>query len=103
VTNIGSDSIPCVATARIVRASKKLAELPTTHPEHPFAATGAGLHWLTCVTLNHDAGVPRELISSITGHEPANIDAVLAHYTARTADQATTALNMRVAHEAKSP
>ena len=56
----------------------------------------------TCVTLNHDAGVPRELISSITGHEPANIDAVLAHYTARTADQATTALNMRVAHEAKS-
>jgi integrase len=56
----------------------------------------------TCVTLNHDAGVPRELISSITGHEPANIDAVLAHYTARTADQATTALNMRIAHEAKS-
>jgi len=56
----------------------------------------------TCVTLNHDAGVPRELISSITGHEPANIDAVLAHYTARTADQATAALNMRIAHEAKS-
>ncbi len=55
----------------------------------------------TCVTLNHDAGVPRELISSITGHEPANIDAVLAHYTARTADQAAAALNMRVAHEAK--
>jgi hypothetical protein len=55
----------------------------------------------TCVTLSHDAGVPRELISSITGHEPANIDAVLAHYTVRTADQATTALNMRVAHEAK--
>ena len=55
----------------------------------------------TCVTLNHDAGVPRDLISSITGHEPANIDAVLAHYTARTADQATAALNMRVAHEAK--
>jgi hypothetical protein len=54
----------------------------------------------TCVTLNHDAGVPRELISAITGHEPANIDAVLAHYTARTADQAATALNMRVAHEA---
>jgi hypothetical protein len=55
----------------------------------------------TCVTLNHDAGVPRELISSITGHEPANIDAVLAHYTARTADQAAAALKMRVAHEAK--
>ena len=53
------------------------------------------------MTLNHDAGVPRELISSITGHEPANIDAVLAHYTARTADQAAAALNMRVAHEAK--
>jgi hypothetical protein len=33
----------------------------------------------TCVTLNHDAGVPRDLISSITGHEPANIDAMLAH------------------------
>jgi hypothetical protein len=56
----------------------------------------------TCVTLNHDAGVPRELISAITGHEPANIDTVLAHYTARTADQAATALIMRVAHEAKS-
>jgi hypothetical protein len=55
----------------------------------------------TCVTLNHDAGVPRELISAITGHEPANIDAVLAHYTARTADQAAAALSMRVAHEAK--
>jgi len=55
----------------------------------------------TCVTLNHDAGVRHDLISSITGHEPANIDAVLAHYTARTADQATAALNMRVAHEAK--
>jgi len=51
--------------------------------------------------LNHDAGVRHDLISSITGHEPANIDAVLAHYTARTADQATAALNMRVAHEAK--
>ena len=56
----------------------------------------------TFVALNHDAGVPRDLISSITGHEPANIDAVLAHYTARTADQATAALNMRVAHEAKA-
>jgi integrase len=55
----------------------------------------------TCVTLNHDAGVPRELISSITGHEPKSIDEVLAHYTARTADQAATALNMRLAHEAK--
>jgi hypothetical protein len=55
----------------------------------------------TCVILNHDAGVPRDLIASITGHEPANIDAVLAHYTARTADQAATALNMRVAHEAQ--
>ena len=56
----------------------------------------------TCVTLNHDAGVPRELISAITDHKPANIDTVLAHYTARTADQAATALIMRVAHEAKS-
>ena len=56
----------------------------------------------TCVTLNHDAGVPRELISAITGHEPANIDAVLAHYTARTADQAATALSMRVAYEEKA-
>ena len=55
----------------------------------------------TCVTLNHDAGVPRELISSINGHKPANIDAVLAHHTARTVGQATTALNMRVDHEAK--
>jgi hypothetical protein len=45
--------------------------------------------------------VPRELISSITGHEPKSIDEVLAHYTARTADQAAAALNMRLAHEAK--
>jgi integrase len=55
----------------------------------------------TCITLNHDAGVPRELISAITGHELATIDAVMKCYTARTADQAAAALNIRLAHEAK--
>ena len=55
----------------------------------------------TCVTLNHDAGISRELISGITGHEPESVDEVLAHYTARTADQAARALNLRLAHEAK--
>jgi hypothetical protein len=31
----------------------------------------------TCITLNHDAGVPRELIRAITGHELDTIDQVL--------------------------
>jgi len=55
----------------------------------------------TCVTLNHDAKVPRDLMPAITGHEPKMIDEVLAHYHARTADQAAEALNIRVEHEAK--
>ena len=55
----------------------------------------------TCITLNHDAGVPRELIPSITGHELATIDEVMKCYNARTADQAAAALTIRLAHEAK--
>lgn len=55
----------------------------------------------TCITLNHDAGVPRERIAAITGHELATIDDVMRHYTAVTADQAEAALQMRLAHEAK--
>ena len=31
----------------------------------------------TCITLNHDAGLPRELIRAITGHELDTIDQVL--------------------------
>ena len=54
----------------------------------------------TCVTLNHDAGVSRDLMPAITGHEPKMIDEVLAYYYARTADQAEAALSIRVAHEA---
>ena len=55
----------------------------------------------TCITLNHDAGVPRELIRAITGHELDTIDQVLKCYAAVTADQAAAALNIRMAYEAK--
>lgn len=55
----------------------------------------------TCITLNHDAGVPRELIRAITGHEIDTIDEVLKCYAATTADQAEAALSLRLAHEAK--
>jgi hypothetical protein len=56
----------------------------------------------TCVTLNHDAGISRELIGSITGYSPESIDQIMAHYMARTADQAEAALNLRMQHETKS-
>lgn len=55
----------------------------------------------TCVTLNFDAGVPPNLIAGITGHRQEEIDEILAHYRARTADQAAAALELRLAHEAK--
>jgi hypothetical protein len=55
----------------------------------------------TCITLMHDARIPRDLMPSISGHEPTTIDEVLAHYTASTADQAAAALTMRIDHEAK--
>ncbi|WP_395713754.1 hypothetical protein [Reyranella sp.] len=56
----------------------------------------------TCITLNHDAGVPRELIRAITGHELDTIDQVLKCYAAVTADQAAAALNIRLAYEGQS-
>ena len=49
----------------------------------------------TCVTQNHDAGVPPELIRGITGHTDSEINDILKHYRARTADQAAAALEMR--------
>ena len=49
----------------------------------------------TCITLNHDAGVPRELTRGITGHELDTIDQVLKCYAAVTADQAAAALSIR--------
>jgi integrase len=55
----------------------------------------------TCVTLNFDAGVPPNLIRGITGHTDNEINDILKHYRARTADQAEAALKLRVAHEAK--
>jgi hypothetical protein len=55
----------------------------------------------TCITVNHDAGVPRELIRAITGHELDTIDQVLKCYAAVTADQAAAALNIRLAYEAE--
>jgi hypothetical protein len=55
----------------------------------------------TCVTLHFDAGVPPNLIGGITGHSPDEINDILAHYRARTADQAAAALELRMAHEAK--
>lgn len=53
----------------------------------------------TCITLNHDAGAPRELIRAITGHEPDAIDQVLNCYAAVTADQAAAAPTWRIEHE----
>ena len=53
----------------------------------------------TCVTLNNDAGVPPHLIPGITGHRQDEIDEILAHYRARTADQAQAALELRMASE----
>ena len=55
----------------------------------------------TCLTLNHDAGVPRELIQSMTGHEFDRIDQVLKCYAAVTADQAAAAFSIRPACEAE--
>jgi hypothetical protein len=54
----------------------------------------------TCITPNHDAGISRELIGSITGHSPESIDEIMAHDTARTADQAEAALARRLNFEA---
>lgn len=51
----------------------------------------------TCMTLNHGAGVPRELIRAITGHELDTIDQVLKCYATVTANQAAAALNIRLA------
>lgn len=56
----------------------------------------------TCITLNHDAGVPRELIRAITGHELYTIDEVLKCYAAVTADQAAAALNIRLQYESSA-
>ncbi|SKA24540.1 hypothetical protein SAMN02745126_04415 [Enhydrobacter aerosaccus] len=55
----------------------------------------------TCVTFNFDAGVPAELIRGITGHSADEIEDILKHYRARTADQAAAALQLRLDHEAK--
>lgn len=55
----------------------------------------------TCVTFNFDAGVPAELIRGITGHAADEIEDILKHYRARTADQAAAALQLRLDHEAK--
>lgn len=56
----------------------------------------------TCVTFNADAGVPPHLIGSITGHSQKEIDDILAHYQARTADQAAAAITMRLEHEKRA-
>lgn len=55
----------------------------------------------TCVTFNFDAGVPPELIRGITGHSAEEIEDILRHYRARTADQARAAIQLRLDHEAK--
>lgn len=53
-----------------------------------------------CITLNNDAGVPRELIRAITGHQLDTIDRVLKSTRPVTAGQAAAALNIRLAYEA---
>lgn len=55
----------------------------------------------TCATFLADAGVPPELIRGITGHTENEINDILKHYRARTADQAAAALQLRIDHEAK--
>jgi hypothetical protein len=55
----------------------------------------------TCITLNHDAGIPRELIRAITGHELDTIDQVLKCYAAVAAHRAAAALNIRQAYGAE--
>jgi hypothetical protein len=74
-------------------------------PDDPLSLPAAKLTMRTmrhtCITLNHDANVPRELIRAITGHEMDTIDQVLKCYAASTADQAAAALNIRMAHESK--
>lgn len=55
----------------------------------------------TCVTLCFDAGIPPDLIGGITGHSLDEINDILAHYRARTADRAAAALQLRIDHEAK--
>jgi hypothetical protein len=55
----------------------------------------------TCVTFNFDAGIPPELIGGITGHTTEEINDILRHYRANTADQAQAAIDLRLAHEAK--
>jgi hypothetical protein len=55
----------------------------------------------TCVTFNFDAGIPPELIGGITGHTTEEINDILRHYRANTADQAQAAIELRLAHEAK--
>ena len=56
----------------------------------------------TCIPLDHDAGVPRELIRAITGHELDTIGQVLKCDAAVTADQVAAAPNIRLAYEGQS-
>jgi hypothetical protein len=51
--------------------------------------------------LNHHAGAPRELIRAITDHEVDTIDQALDVLRGGNSDQAATALNIRLAHEAE--
>ena len=53
----------------------------------------------TCITMNDDAGVSRELIRAFTRHGLDTIDQVLKCYAAATPDQAAAALNTWLAQD----
>jgi hypothetical protein len=52
----------------------------------------------TCVTELSDANASDALIAAITGHSPASVAAVLAHYRAATSAQAQAAVELRTAY-----
>lgn len=74
-------------------------------PGHPLALPTRDLTVRTlrhtCVTLNFDAGVPADAIGGLTGHTTQEVHQILKHYRRRTADQAKTALLLRLDHEGK--
>lgn len=112
------DGLPWGKPARFREAFNRLREklaaqhasFPTRYyvgliPGQPLAVPTAKLTIRTmrhtCVTFQFDAGVPPDLIAGITGHSADEIDDILKHYRARTADQAAAALQLRLDHEAK--
>ena len=62
------------SSIRTSRPSTMLAPIRRIHCGCPTKKLTMRTMRHTCITLNHDAGVPRELIRAITGHELDTID-----------------------------